>query len=386
MQTDKKSLENILVSLKDFTAPAKDESVLAYSGKAVQFIIDRTDMPVPELLQLIFGGILKLTIYGQKEKLRWEIPFRYKGIHCSFALQKFGLRLYISCANDTDLDCDKLHKEIIGKLKKRIQTIEKTILIPFAQTQIKEGHVTIVNQYHSLENRYVYFREKAEKASKRKLKSKGKNFTEDMQKLLQYNYSRRIDVFYNALAMLDAYFSLLEHLFVLVRPFQNGKPDLVNYISEYWGDKFIKLFDIKKNPTAKSFYDRLDLIKERYRNFYAHGAFEKAGASLYIHFPSLGAIPAQLTRIKNSPHFNFFPIEEDKFKEICTTIDEFNQWLRADSTGLSNVIRYIESGLNIPCDRKSLQQIKTAMKSAKALNSLIEHWSYLDDLHTNMDY
>lgn len=375
-----------MTSLKDFTAPVEDESVLAYSGKRIQFNIDRAEMPVPELVQFILGGLLKLTTYGPEEKLRWEIPFRYKGIHCSFALQKFGLRLYISCASGTDADCNKLHKEIIGKLKKRINSIEKTILIPFAQSQIKKGHVTIVNQYNNLENRYVYFREKAENASKRRFRSKGKDFTEDLNKSLNHYFSTRIDLFYNALAMLDSYFSLLEHLFVLVLPFHNTGYDLVNYISEYWSDKFKKLFDIRKNQKAKSFYDRLDTIKERYRNYYAHGCFEKAGASLYIHFPGLGAIPAQLTRVKNSAHFHFFPIEEDKFKEICETIDEFNEWLRADSTGLKNIIKYIESGLNIPCDKKSLKQIKTAMKSEKSLNALIAHWSYLDDLHTNMDY
>ena len=386
MQDHKQTLEGIITSLKDFTAPAKTESMLAYSGKGVQFNIDRTDIPVPELVQFILSGILKLTAYGPAEKLRWEIPFRYKGIHCSFALQKFGLRLYISCDNNTGMACNKIYREIIGKLKKRIHSIEKTILIPFAKHQIENGHVTIVNQYHNFENRYIYFRGKAEKASKRRRRSNGNDFMEEMNKSLQHFYSTRIDLFYNALAMLDAYFSLLEHLFVLVIPFQRDNEDLVKYISSYWTDKFTTLFDIKKDSKAKSFYDRLDVIKERYRNFYAHGGFEKAGASLYIHFPSIGAIPAQLTRIKNSPHFHFFPIEEDKFKEICITIDEFNQWLRSDSAGLKNIIRYIESGLNIPCDKKSIKQIKAAMKSEKALNALIEHYSYLDCLHTNMDY
>jgi len=370
MQDQKQKLEGIITSLKDFTAPAKTESMLAYSGKGVQFPVDRTDIPVPELIRFILGGILKLTTYGPAEKLRWEIPFRYKGIHCSFALQKFGLRLYISCDNRTSIDCSKISREIIGKLKRRIHSIEKTILIPFAEHQIDNGCVTIVNQYYNFENRYVYFREKAEKASKRKNRIKGKDFMKEMNKSLQHFYSTRIDLFYNALAMLDAYFSMLEHLFVLVIPFQCNNEDLVNYISSYWTDKFTTLFDIKKDSKAKTFYDRLDVIKERYRNFYAHGGFEKAGASLYIHFPSIGAIPAQLTRIKNSPHFHFFPIEEDKFKDICTTIDEFNQWLRSESAGLKNIIRYIESGLNIPCDKKSIKQIKTAMKSEKALDDL----------------
>ncbi|MBI5748896.1 MAG: hypothetical protein HZA00_07195 [Nitrospinae bacterium] len=371
--------------LRDFAVPVQSEPSLLYSGKSSQFNIDRFDIPVPELVQFLLGFILKLQIYGHGEKLQWEIPFNYKEFSCVFALQKFGLRLYIAGGEDQQSDVNKVSVKIIKKIQKAIHRVEKTLLIPFAEQQIKTGHVTIANQYHILMNRYIYFREKAEKASKQE-KNSGTNNIEELTKSLNEMFRAKNELFYNTIAMLDAYFSFIEHLFVLVMPLYRNNVRLVEFIGSFWADKYKLLFDIKANLRAKSFYDELNTIKERFRNFYAHGGFEKGGASLYIHVPNIGAIPAQFSKVKNSPHFDFFPIQEDSFLNICKTIDDFDKWLRSEESGLRLAIRYAESGLDLQCNKQSLQKIRSAISSDESLEGLIEHYSHIWEMHANMDY
>jgi hypothetical protein len=372
--------------LKDFAIPGDAESSILPSAKSHQSKIDRSDIPVPELVRFTLGIILQLPVYGPGEKLRWEMPFLFKNIRCAFALEKFGLRLYVRSPGTQLVDGDKISEEIIGKLRKAIHRTERVLLIPFANEQIENSQFTIVNRYHSLMNRFIYFRDKAGKTSKNRDKVKGKGKIGELAKLLNYMVRLENELFYNTLAMLDAYFSFLEHLFVLVAPLSSDRIKLVEFISCVWADKFKQLFDLKLHPKAKSFYDKLNDIKERYRNVYAHGGFEKGGASLYVHFPGIGAIPAQFSKIKNSPHFNFFPIQEESFRDICRLLDDFDEWLRSEASGLAKAIKYVESGLDIPCDRQSIAEIRAAMKSEGALKALIERESYLWAMHTNMDY
>lgn len=374
--------------LRDFSAPSASESSLLYSDKSSQFNVDRTTIPVPELIQFVSVVILKLSIYGPGEKLRWEIPFYYKNFSCAFALKKFGLRLYIRHDTAEQSDLNKISNEIINKIQKAILRVEKTLLTPFADQQIKNGHVTIANHYHTFKNRYFYFREKAEKISKQEKRASHLK-SRDMKaivKSMNDSFRRKNELFYNTIAMLDAYFSYLEHFFILSKPLIQGNAQLVEFISLFWSDKYKRLFDIQSNSTAKSFYDKLNAIKERFRNFFAHGGFEKGGASLYIHIPKIGAIPAQFSKVKSSPHFDFFPIQENSLSDMCKEIDDFEKWLRSDESVLRQAIKYVESGLDIPCDKKSLSKIQVAMKSDDTLESLVEYYNHLWEMHTNMDY
>jgi len=373
-------------SLRNFTAPAESRSFIQYSERSIQINVDSSDIPVPEL-------VLKLpTYYDPEEKVRWTIPFNYKEFSCTFALQKSGLFLYVSRNEQPPAVLDKAALEIIKKIKSSINRVEKTLLIPYAQHQIESGNITIANHYLVLRNRYVYFREKAENTLRRQSRIKNsqtndiKDFVKVLNDKLKKMFKAENELFYNTIAMLDAYFSFLEHLFVLIMPLCRDNIHLVDFIGKLWAVKYKLLFDISSNLEAKSFYDKLDSIKERFRNFYAHGAFGKGGTSLFFHFPNIGAIPAQLSEVKKGPHFDFFPIQKDNFKDICRTIDDFEKWLKSEGPVFAMAIKFVESGLDVPCDKQSLKIIRSAMASDKKLDALIQRYSYLWEMHTNMDY
>jgi hypothetical protein len=82
--------------------------------------------------------------------------------------------------------------------------------------------------------------------------------------------------FYYSVAMVDAFFSRLEHMLVLLRAFC-GTPmrdsKLTALLGMAWDDKTKVLVDVD-DPSMQKLYSDLKRIKKRVRNPFAHGGVE----------------------------------------------------------------------------------------------------------------
>lgn len=368
--------EQLTLTLKDYAPEIelKDTLIWLCDNSHIpchRISIDRNQMPVPELIQYMLVEVLDFPTLGPGDKIRWLIPFSYKGINCTLAYQISGVKLYIAekvVAPQYPLHQDPLYyeKEIIGKLNRAAKIIEKKVLNPYAETQISKGNIIVGNQYRSLDQMYRYFRQQA-----------SRSFS---------NKPELAHGFYNAFAMLDAYFSRLEHLLVIVLPFINFSEttSLLDIIYSEWREKYRRVFDICNEPDAKDYYDKLFDIKERFRNTFAHGGFLKKGASLYFDLPNIGILPAQITNIKDSPYFNFIPINKVEFNNMCNLFDEFDEWLKLGKVRYG--ILYAESGLDVRFDADSITSIKLSMKSDEDFQNMLDFQNDLLDRETNMEY
>lgn len=54
-------------------------------------------------------------------------------------------------------------------------------------------------------------------------------------------------------------------------------------------------------PVAKNHYDGVHRVAEEYRKTYGHGGFDKPGAVIAFYLPGIGALPAVLSDIRDSP-------------------------------------------------------------------------------------
>ena len=148
---------------------------------------------------------------------------------------------------------------------------------------------------------YAYFREQASRNfAPPKPNPDGK--IESIGTALATVWRKRNHGNYNASAMIDAYFSRLEHLLIIILPFMNydgTKHNLVNLMGAVWSDKFKAVFDLSKDATARRVYESLIDLRERHRNPISHGNFKKDGKSLFFHFPR-GAISCQLSESERS--------------------------------------------------------------------------------------
>lgn len=352
--------------------------------------IDRDDLPLPSLVLFILTRTMGLPNLGVHEKTRWHVPFAFRGHRVTLAFQKFGMRMYIGVAAGSSEAARLVADDIIRSLKKIIHIVEKTTLSDIADRQLTNANVTIANRSGRLRAMYEHFRQQASGA-----------FAESQRPPEELKAEEGVGVYiaavgdrigqeqrgaWEAIAAVNAYFSMLEHEMVLLFAFTDLDPSgsaLQTFIGDRWGVKFKRLFDVSDRST-KHVYDALHAIAETYRNPYSHGGFEKGAAALWFHVPGVAAMPARLSDYRDSPHFELFPVQPESFERICKTLDEAEQWLRQGIH--AHAFDWIDSGLDIAFDVASRENYRDLATNAKRRQAEIDHRSCLAERTENMDF
>lgn len=381
MEIDKLG-ERLKKSLKDFS-PNQDKSYdLVFDEPSNRYNIRAEQFPVPRLLLFLLTGICKFSSRGREEKMHWNVAFTYKKYNYAITFEKFGLRLY------AEKESKIKPEEVLGKLQKALELVERKFLGNIAKQQISAGNISIENQFIKLSNQYSYFREMAEtEYSSKQNSGKSGNFIEEIMNTINSETNAKRTGQYNALAMIDAYFSRLEHFLVLALPFSDydrEKDNLVEFVGSVWSDKLKRIFDFS-DKNIQRHYSGLVHIKEKFRNTFAHGGFEKNGQSFYFHLPGYGAIPASMSGITNSVHFDSFPIDKNGFGQICSVFDAFDRYLSVDSH-LTEAWKYANSGLNLTLDKQNLEIMLKAAKDPEYFEKWIEYETERECMYINADY
>lgn len=350
---------------------------------------DKKTAPAPYMvfLTLVYGLGFNFVLRPY-EKMAWLIPITFNGLPMCIGHQKFGL--WIVAANQDE--AHRILPELFARLRKAEQVTER-ILQPEVEKRIRAGQITVDNQFFWTRDRYLFFRQRAIKAytSKRPLRSKTRKVNWGPIKAVTTfsdPFKSQREGFYFASAAVDAYFSHLEHVLVLLLPFsgfRQDRDDLQAYIRKFWTDKFKRIFDLSKNEKARKLYEELREVKERLRNSVAHGGFEKGIASLFVHFKEIGAAPATLsTHPNNKGLFRLFPIQEMDFEKACHIFDEADCLLKEDESRYG--YKYAETGLPVAFSVQAISSYEDAMKSDKSFNSLMKKNIAFLDVYENMDW
>jgi hypothetical protein len=363
-----------------------------FKGDAQSYKPDRKAFPVPELVLATLRDVMGWRYEGPGEKVRWSLYGSILGEPAVFEHRKFGFTITRPAKAKAD------NKRVEGQLKSAIRLVEKA-LEPVAKYQVDQGHVTIVNRDHEFRRRYQFFRELAAssygKAKEKPVVEKpageapgGKpdlsGFTKAINEMIGHNR----DGFFYATAMVDSYFSALEHRLVLLRGFY-GKPmqagDLTALLRAKWDEKLVLVADITGNREREELLGRLRRIKERIRNPFAHGGVENDGGSLFFHLPRIGAVPANFSRYGNSIRFSLIPIEEVDFGATCDVFDQIDAIM--SSGDLSRPLQVIEAGLDPSFDPESMAHYLGVVSSDdQEFDAHLDHMSDEWSRHANMDY
>jgi hypothetical protein len=324
---------------------------------------------------------------GRADKLAWEYPFTYRGRACSLAMMKFGLRLYLQSEEGSDGGADA--NAIVSKLIAASGLLERHVLRPFVEEQVSENRIVVRNQAGQLRGMYQYFRDLAEAA----YAGDGmlaRRFDEQHKDSLLLSQFRAIpeqqEAFFATVAMITAYFSLLEHLLVFALAVSSpaaAQEPLKDFIGLRLLEKYKRLFDVAGDQVAQGYYSRLHEVAEKWRNPYGHGGFDKKDGALSVASPGLGTIPLMLSDIRSHPAFHFLPARETSFDEVTTFFDELDAWLRQGQVGPG--IAWADAGLDISFEPERLQEMREAIANG-TFNDLLERVSYIDDQLTNMDW
>lgn len=353
----------------------------------------REDFPVPELLLFTLRNGLGWRWMGHGEKVRWTVLGQVGGEPIAFELQKFGLRMLRARGAHAFND-----QRVIGQLRGAIRITEE-FLKPLAEHQINHGELVIANRFGEFSSRYLFFREKADSAfrkAKRKPRQPKKRLGAIgfegagslLCALLNHGMKEKQEGFFYSVAMVDCYFSAIEHRMALLRAF-TGVPmsegGFRDFISMSWDKKLAEILGRKQSNRIRETIRDLRRIKERIRNPFAHGGFENDKGSLQVFIPTVGMLPANFTKYGDSARFSLFPVEDQDHTECCNTFDEIDKLLSSDH--LAGPHRILEAGVD-PCyDQKSLLfYLKTVSGGDKSIEAFIEHWGHVYEREANMDY
>jgi hypothetical protein len=363
-------------------SPAHDEDY-RLNLNYVSAVAERLPLPYMVFLTLIMGTDCEY-VRRPAEKTAWSINLRFRDVPFCLEHGKSGMRIATSAAPDSPVI-----EELVRVLHRAFPVADR-VLQPDVDVQVRAGNVTAPNRQHLFRQRYEFFRDSARAAFEAPPRSEDIFRPQGSAR----EEARSVDIFKNGregfffgAAAIDAYFSWLEHVLVLVLPFVEYDPtkdDLVAFIGGAWTDKLKRVWDLASDKDAKSLYDALREIKERFRNSIAHGGLEKGDASLAVHIPGLGAVPTRLSHFTESIHYGVFPLKNASFGEACELFNAVDAHLRNGSTRYG--MRFAESALNVAFDAKSREDYQKAMQSDDDFDGLLGRLSYFDDMHANMDW
>jgi hypothetical protein len=340
------------------------------------------EFPLPYMIYIVLVLLLQFRHKGREEKIAWTICFQFKSQHFAISYRKFGLRFF--CSPEAD---EYVKKEIVVRLRKATEIADK-IIEPIVKDRLNSGFFAIQNRSTLLFEKYTFFRGKTKEAFESE--PPGPVTVKSGPGILVRSldpFQPKREGFYYTQAMLDAFFSYLEHIMVLLLAFQGfdlNRDDIVSFMSDDWTKKYNRLFDPQKDSNFMRHYRKLEEVKERWRNTLAHGGFEKKGSSLYVAFPDCEYIPVTLSRYKHSVHFSMFPVEEKDYKWMCNVLDSFLGDLHSGTW--KRKMDFIESGLDVFFNAEMIGAYKHALNSDEDMVSFIRAESEMWERNANMDW
>lgn len=339
--------------------------------------------PVPELVLFVFRYLLDVEPYGPWEKMRWGVRFLYRGRGFAFELRKFGLALVHEVGPEEEVRT--LTEDLLDRTQRAVRMAEN-VLEAVALDEAQHGSVAVANLYGKLRDAYVFFRRKARDSFRApppgpKRDRRGREYWPFMQNEREGGYF--------ASAMMDAYFSTLEHLAVIAFAFSDkdaSEGRLLDFLGLSLSDKLKEFLSPHEDPVARRELEELRELRETWRNPLAHGGIEKGVGSLFFHIPGVGTVPARLAGVKNSIHFHpIVPLAQETFERVCRGFDHLDLYLSRRSPWRP-ALAWARCGLNVAFDPNYRAKYRAAAADRTLLREFITVMSRIADDHTNMDY
>jgi hypothetical protein len=348
--------------------------------------------PVPELVLFALREVMGFQWSGVGEKVRWSVYATVEGEPFVFELRKFGFT--ISHRKEVPL---ALLRRVEGQLSSSLRLLEP-LLDLYAKAQLNEGNLTMANKMGEFDSRYEYFRGLADQAFAPVAKGNDPDAdqpnVDDFKILdgamaaLNRQIRREKEGYFCSAAMVDAYFSRLEHRVLLLRAFC-GRPlaegEFGKFLGLTWDARLKEVVDIDADQNCGKLLGRLREVKATIRNPMAHGGVENDGGAYYFHMPRIGAIPANLSRYRGRLRMSFFPIADATHLEVCDLFDEVDAMLTQGVLELPN--EFVKWGIDPQFDTESVARYAEAVADgAQAVEGLVERLGHEWERHTNMDY
>ena len=352
-------------ALADFLPPVGLESVARWDVHKLGF----EDFALPDLVFFALTRLRGIEGLGRGDKIAWSVDACFRDTPFRIVLRKRGFELYVPEGTPDDVT-----KEL-GRCLKKAAGIAASFLKDAGKLQIEAGNVTIDNRFLIFEGAYRFFRMEAET-----------RFATGRTGIEALFDSKVKEAGYFAGAMINAYFSRLEHVLVLAMAFTSFDPTkgaLRKFAESLWDDKFAAAFDLATDTSAKRARDILGRLKKEHRNPISHGGFDKKGTVFHFHVYGIDPVPAILLDYEVSIERYVSNVTRDQFHAVCGDLDECDRLLKETHLGFG--LRYAESGMSISFSANSRERYRKAAKRPELFDQFVEDDQIRADMHMNMD-
>lgn len=349
------------------------------------------DLPISALVLFTLHRVLGYPLLDAGDKGRWAVGCMVAGQQVVFRERKSGFEILVVA--DSTLDWNR----IVRPLKGAIRIVEEEFLKPLAAEQVGKGYVTIVNRFGEFQSRYRYLREAANEAFKEGVirpvqhqplpDGPPPHLAERTMAILNQSIQANRKGFFLSTAMVDAYFSFLEHRLILLRAFTGaplGPGEFDQLAKSNWEGKLASVIKLTSTATGQQLLTQLKQIKEKVRNPFAHGGMENDGGSVFVHLPGFGALPANFSRFKDSVRFKHLPIGAEDHAAMAEVFDGLDSLLKSGS--LEGPHRFINGGVDPAFDPEAIQEYAEALRGGtEAIEWYVDAWSENWERHANAD-
>ena len=328
-------------------------------------------LPPYYIIYFLFIKLLKFKNLGRSEKTAWSIPIDYNGRLFLIEYRKMGLGLFGYDVIKEEKQAEEI-LSIINKASKKAEPYFNFI----AQLKVNGSNLNVNNNSRQLRDRFEFFLSEYKKLGT--IIEKVDDYSEE--------YTIKMQAHWMALATIDAFFSWTEHIFIHIA-ILNGKLTTGKSVADMavseWKNKYKLIFDISKK-VEKQYYDKLVLIRQQLRNFYAHGAFGKTGEAFKFH-SGTGAVPVQIISRNKVKKFSLNGSSGFKDPDAIVIIEKFISFLWEDE--LLPAKTYIEdSSLPLILSYSIDGTYKRAMSTVENMMTLVDGLSRTFDNAANMDW
>jgi hypothetical protein len=371
--------------------------------QGIRVRIPRSTLPLPEIARAVLL-IIGARDLGRSDKTAFEVFFAFEGTPCVFALRKFGADVNVWLPiGAPEGEAEMFAGRLLDAIKELMKIAEADIFGPAIKESVEAGELVLMNNAAALRSQYRYFRESArlgfeekgrlqEPLPERELDSQGEvEDGADVRRLLHEGWHSwqmkdlaSKEGSFNATAMVNAYFSYLEHylsLAVAFTPLPAASLAIAKFLGDSWASKFKTVFDVSVTGEAKSLYDALLHVAETYRNPLAHGGWDKRGPTASVTLDGIGRVPLMIAGFERTVAFRLEAFDPDGFEDVCALLDKVDMLL-ADIGG-GNAHEWIASGLDVYFRTENRTKYRAGVDEFRRyLDRNEEMW----ERQTNMDW
>ncbi len=356
---------------------------LSFSGEGLRLVDTPQNMPAPYLVKVVLERYIGARFDTRPiEKTAWVTAISFKGSLIVVSSEKFGLRVRARASAGEDGAPLQAFADV---LQRAVPLVERD-LEPEIRLLIREGRITIPNHFRLFRDRYDYLRELAIASFSSDPPPPVKQRAARGEVTISYPFRPEREGFFAGSAALDAFFSWLEHVLVLLLPFSGfdaQRDDLESIITADWAAKYKRVFDLQTNPLAKTVYEQLLRVKQEHRNPATHGGFDRSLNLVHVQVPGVGAIPARLSRSTEN-RLSIHPLSDASFSENCKQLDRADSFLESGTHELG--FRYVSAGLDVYFNPESISIYESAVADPASFNDYLDRTAWEQDSHRNMDW